>query len=148
MDWVTKQLADGEGKSPSEFQKIVVLEFLQLDEEVIDPRIQPERRLKNLLERMAKKRELPPLVFGYLFRESAKSILSVVEKKETDIVLTKNQITTLQEVIEVLKGICGHCGGEGEVQLGEGAQKETCPKCKGAGEIKLEGIDAEEFEKY
>ncbi|MBZ9572004.1 hypothetical protein KJA15_01535 [Patescibacteria group bacterium] len=148
MDWITKKIAEGEGKFPSEIQKNVVLEFLQLHEETIDTRIQPEKRLKNILKRMAKKRELPPLVFGYLFRESTKSVLSAVGKKETDIVLTKDQITTLQGVIEILKGICDHCGGEGEIPLGEGAQRKTCPECKGAGEIKPKGIDAEEFEKY
>ncbi|MBZ9569537.1 hypothetical protein KJA16_01275 [Patescibacteria group bacterium] len=137
-----------EGKPPSVIQKSVVLEFLQLHEETIDTRIQPEKRFKDILRRMAEERELPLLVFEYLFRESAKSVLSAVEKKETDIILTRDQITALQEVIEVLKGICDHCGGEGEVPLGEGVQKKTCPKCKGAGEIKPKGIDAEEFEKY
>jgi len=136
---------------PSNIQIRVVQEFLRLGKETIDvtkTRIDIRRKIEAVLAEMAKSRELPLNVFKYLFRESTKSVLSAVEDKTIDITLKENQKVILREVIQFLKRICDRCGGEGEIPLGEGLQRKTCPECKGAGEIETSGINAEEFEKY
>jgi len=151
--FVEKLFKNSEGKEgfPSIVQIEVVKEFLRLREEIIGPRIQVERKIEEVLRQMAENRELPLNVFKYLFRESAKSLLSAIENKTKDIGLKEHQKAIkamLKEVIQFLKRICDRCGGEGKVQLGEGAQREVCPDCKGAGEIEAKGIDIKEFEKY
>lgn len=121
---------------PSDEQKMAVLEFLQRYKDLIDMRIEPEEKFEDILKRMAEERGFPSLlVFKYVFRESAKIFLSAVESKKIDIALKRDQKKVLRKAIDFLKNICGRCGGEGRIQLGEGIQTDLCPECKGAGEI-------------